>query len=283
MANESMRQTWATGADGWVRNERIFDAALAPFTDAIVGAADLASASRVLDVGCGAGTLVEAAVAAGATDVVGIDISPAMVAAAMRRNPAATIVEADAQTADLAAVAPGGAPFDRVISRFGVMFFADPVAAFANLRSGCAPGARLAVVCWRADERDMFVAGIEPLLRRAASAPPPFTPGAPGPLGLGDPDTIRAVVSGAGWQDLGIDAVDGDCCYSLDGSDGVEERIAILTSGSVGRALVEDVVATHGPDAVDEALDEIRAELRQRFAGDPVRLTGHTWLVTATA
>ena len=74
MANEAMRDNWTTGAEGWVRNERIFDAALSPFTAAILGAADLGSATRVLDVGCGAGTLIEAAVAAGA-DAVGVDIS----------------------------------------------------------------------------------------------------------------------------------------------------------------------------------------------------------------
>ncbi len=90
MANESMRDDWATGGEGWVRNERIFDAAFAPFTAAILGAADLGSARRVLDVGCGSGTLLDAAVAAGA-DAVGVDISSAMVEAARRRVPTATV------------------------------------------------------------------------------------------------------------------------------------------------------------------------------------------------
>src|SRR4051812_50179088 len=86
MANEAMRDSWAAGAQGWVLNERIFDAVFAPFTAAIVGAAGLDSARRVLDVGCGAGTLLEEAVAAGA-EAVGIDISPPMVEAASRRGP----------------------------------------------------------------------------------------------------------------------------------------------------------------------------------------------------
>ena len=125
-----MRGSWATGAEGWVRNERIFDAAFAPFTAAVLGAADLGSARRVLDVGCGTGTLLDAAVAAGA-GAVGVDISSAMVEAARRRVPTATVVAADAQTADLLAAAPG-APFDRVVSRFGVMFFAEPEAAYSR-------------------------------------------------------------------------------------------------------------------------------------------------------
>ncbi len=139
VANEAMRGSWATGAEGWVRNERIFDAAFAPFTAAVLGAADLGSARRVLDVGCGTGTLLDAAVAVGA-DAVGVDISSAMVDAARRRVPTATVVTADAQTADLLAAAPG-APFDRVVSRFGVMFFSEPQAAFANIRSATEPGA----------------------------------------------------------------------------------------------------------------------------------------------
>src|SRR4051794_25142912 len=150
MANEAMRDSWATGAEGWVRNERIFDASFTPFTAAVLDAAELGSARRVLDIGCGAGTLLEAAVAAGA-EAVGADISPVMVEAARRRVPAATVVIADAQTDDLLAAAPG-APFDRVVSRFGVMFFADPVAAFANMRAATEPGARLAFVCWRQGE-----------------------------------------------------------------------------------------------------------------------------------
>ena len=106
MANEAMRDSWVTGADGWVRNERIFDAVLAPFTAAVLGASDLGSARRVLDIGCGTGTLLDAAVAAGA-DAVGVDISSSMVEAARRRVPTATVVAADAQTTDLGSVAPG--------------------------------------------------------------------------------------------------------------------------------------------------------------------------------
>ena len=145
MANEAMRDHWAIGAEGWVRNERIFDAAFASFTAAVLGAADLGAGQRVLDVGCGSGTLLDAAVAAGA-DAVGVDISSAMVEAARRRVPTATVVTADAQTVDLLVTVPG-APFDRVVSRFGVMFFAEPATAFANIRSATAPRRRALPSC----------------------------------------------------------------------------------------------------------------------------------------
>ena len=228
MANEAMRDNWTTGAEGWVRNERIFDSALSPFSAAILGAADLGSASRVLDIGCGAGTLLEAAVAAGA-DAVGVDISQVMVEAARRRVPTATVVTADAQTADLLAAAPG-APFDRVVSRFGVMFFAEPEAAFINIRTATGPRARLAFVCWREGEDEIFSLGLHGLMARLAEPRARPMPGTPGPMGLANADRIHEVLTAAGWSDITIDPIDGLCDYAIDGSDGVEERLTIVLS-----------------------------------------------------
>jgi SAM-dependent methyltransferase len=280
MANEAMRDSWATGAEGWVLNERIFDAVFTPFTAAILGAADLGSARRVLDVGCGAGTLLDAAVAAGA-DAVGVDISSAMVEGARRRVPAATVVTADAQTADLLAAAPG-APFDRVVSRFGVMFFAEPSAAFANIRSATAPGARLVFVCWREGETDMFSLGLSALTARLADPPLRPMPGTPGPLGLANADRIREVLTVAGWSDVVVEPVDGLCDYAIGGSDGVEERLTVALSGTVGRSARAELEPRLDPDGWQAVLEEARAELRAHLVDGAVRFVGHTWLVTAT-
>ncbi len=280
MANEAMHDSWATGAEGWVRNVRIFDAVLAPFTAAVLSAADLGSASRVLDVGCGTGTLLEAAVVAGA-DAIGVDISPAMVEAARRRVPMATVVTADAQTTDLLAAAPG-VPFDRVVSRFGVMFFAEPEAAFVNIRSATAPGARLAFVCWREGEIDTFSLGLRALTARLGDPPARPLPGAPGPMGLANAERIREVLTVAGWSDVTIEPNDGLCDYAIDGSDGVEERLTIALSGTVGRAVREELEPHLDADGWQAVLDEARAELRGQLVDGAVRFVGHTWLVTAT-
>ena len=280
MANEAMRDSWATGAEGWVRNQRIFDAVLSPFTAAVLGAADLGSARRVLDVGCGVGTLLDAAVAAGA-DAVGVDISPAMVEAARRRVPTATVLTADAQTADLLVAAPG-APFDRVVSRFGVMFFADPEAAFANIRSSTALGARLAFVCWREGETEMFSLGLRALTARLADPPARPMPGVPGPMGFADAERVREVLASAGWSDVTIEPSDGLCDYAIDGSDGIEERLTVALSGTNGRAVRAALGPNLDADEWQAALDEARAELRAQLIDGAVRFVGHTWLVTAT-
>jgi SAM-dependent methyltransferase len=280
VANESMRDSWAAGGEAWVRNERIFDAAFAPFTAAVLGAADLGSARRVLDVGCGSGTLLDAAIAAG-VEAVGVDISPAMVDAARTRVPAATVVTADAQTADLLAAAPG-APFDRVVSRFGVMFFADPEAAFANLRSATASGACLVFACWREEGRDMFSLGLNALMARLDDPPALPVPGMPGALGLAERSRVLEVLTAAGWSDVAIEPFEGLCDFSIDGSDGVEERLAMALSSTAGRAIRAELEPRLGPDGWEAALDDARAELRAHLLDGAVRFVGHTWLVTAT-
>ncbi len=280
MANEAMKDNWASGGERWAENERIIDSVFTPVTEAIVAAADLGGATRVLDIGCGTGTLLGAAIAAGA-DAVGVDISPSMVAAATRRVPAAAVVVADAQTTDLLAEVPGP-PFDRVLSRFGVMFFDDPVGAFANIRAASAPGAELAFACWRADERDVFMSGLAPLAARMGIPLDPPPVGTPGPLGLGTSEIAGDVLAVAGWTQVIVEALDVVLDYSIDGSDGVEERLAMALSGSLGRAARAELEPKLGAAGWAELLDEARAELRTHLVDGAIRLPGHIWLVTAT-
>ncbi|CAM3555512.1 class I SAM-dependent methyltransferase [Occultella aeris] len=280
MGNEAMREVWASGSAGWVRHQRIYDAAFAPFTTAVLAAAELAPGQRVLDVGCGTGTLLEAAATAGAHPV-GVDISDDMVAAARLRVPGASVIIADAQDGDLLAAAPG-APFDRVVSRFGVMFFADPCAAFANLRTAAVPDARLAFVCWREEERDLFELGLRTLLARHEDPPGPPPSGVPGPLGLGEAAHVRQVLADAGWRDVAVEPVDGVCDYGVDGSDGVAERLAIVLGGQTGRALRADLEPRLGAAGWDAAVEEARAEVRERMVDGVVRFVARAWLVTAT-
>ena len=128
-----------------------------------------------------------------------------MVEGARRRVPTAVVLEADAQTTDLLTAAPGR-PFDRVVSRFGVMFFDEPVTAFARVRAACAPGARLAFACWRTyEENPTFSVGQDVLVARMDEPPAPAAePYAPGPMAFADPGHVRAVLEEAAWQDVAV-------------------------------------------------------------------------------
>jgi SAM-dependent methyltransferase len=216
--------------------------------------------------------LGQAVAASGA--VVGLDISRPLLDVARRRaaeSGAANVsfVEADAQ---IYAFAP--ATFDAVFSRFGVMFFADPPAAFANMRRALKPGGRLAFVCWRTPAENMFMT--LPYAAAASRLPPasPPTPGAPGPFAFADPARVRNILSGAGFRDIDLTPHD----RKIGGGD-LEQTLAVsLNVGLLGRALLEN------PDRRALVVDDVREALRPHADGDGVvRLDSASWIVTARA
>jgi SAM-dependent methyltransferase len=280
MANEAMRENWALGAAGWVEQESVFDAVFTPVTAALLEAAALGPGQRVLDVGCGSGTLLAAAVTAGA-EVTGVDISPGMVERAQQRVPEARVRVADAQTDD---VRDDRGPYDRVVSRFGVMFFDDPVGAFAHVREACAPGAQLAFACWRTEEENpMLTLGQDFLASRLDEQPAPAAPFAPGPTAFADPGHTRTVLEEAGWRDVGLAPVDVTYDFTYDGSDGVENRLATLLATSTGRRVRDQLEPRLGPEGWAAAVEELRAHLRTHLVDGGLRLPGAVWLVTAAA
>ena len=211
----------------------------------------------------------------------GVDISEAMVQAARRRVPQATVLHADAQTADLNGAA-AGCPFDRVVSRFGVMFFDDPAAAFANIRHAAAPGATLTFVCWRDAENPIFTLGTSILTDQLDPVPTETDPHAPGPRAFGDRDRVQAILTDAGWGEVAMDPVDGICDHGVDGSDGVQARLAMIlatTTGQQARTELEPRLGSRGWAAL---IDEVRAELRRNLVDGVLKFVGRTWLVTAT-
>lgn len=277
MANEQMRAYWAVGGEGWVAHRDLFDSELAAFADAVLAAADPGPGDRVLDIGCGTGILLAEATARGASGT-GVDISPVMIEGARAHVPAATFTVADAQTDDLS---PGG-PFTKVISRFGVMFFDDPTAAFANIRRAAAPGADLVFACWRApEENPMFTMGTSVLLDRMDPRPPPPDPTAPGPSAFADRSRLESILSGAGWDEIAIEAFDATCDYGDEGSDGVEERLTMVLNTGGGRMAQDQLEPALGPDGWSALLDDVRSELRAHLVDGTLQFNGATWLATA--
>jgi SAM-dependent methyltransferase len=280
MANEKNRDHWNRSGTSWVTNQRAFDRMLRPLGNLVVSAAAPKSGERVLDVGCGFGPTARQVAAAGSI-VHGVDISDPMIAEARRQVPKATFAVADAQTDDM------GGPYDLIISRFGVMFFDDPLAAFRNLRRHASPHGRLAFVCWNDQLRSTAVwAGSEAIRAALPSPPPPLAPQAPGPFGLSDEEFTRNMLTAAGWQNVRIDGHELPCQIGWtedddDGvvSDGVEERVRVILASEMGQMMRDQIPSAQQPALVDA----VRESLRARVSGGVLRLHASVWLVRATA
>jgi SAM-dependent methyltransferase len=275
VSNDEQIRYWNDDAGPqWARHQDRIDENLRPFGEQAMEALDLQPGQAVLDVGCGCGTTTLALadrVGPGGR-VAGVDISAPMLAAARRRVGGRTNVEfheADAQSAALPVTA------DRLFSRFGIMFFADPVAAFANLASATAPGGRLAFACWQHPSRNPWIAVIA---AAAASAvpdmPPPPPLDSPGPFAFSSSDRVRAVLIDAGWSDV---ATQGYERFQRLGAslDDALEHISHL--GALRRAL-----AAAGEAGADAVYAAVREALVPYAGTDGVVADAAAWIVTAT-
>ncbi len=271
MANEQTREMWTSvNGPSWVRHHRIFDRMLESISAVLVESLTFEPEQRVLDVGCGTGTLAAAVAALGAV-AVGTDISPTMIDGARERFPDLEFFVADAQVDDL------HGPYDAIVSRFGVMFFDDPVAAFANLGSAVIDGAPLTFVCWRGlDVNPVFTAGVS-ALNAALPASPPLDPHAPGPMAFADEARLRGLLIDGGWSAIDIEPIDTVVRFSLDGSDGIEERMVQMTTSEAGRRFADQVPE----EARGPALDAARRDLARYVVDGELQLDAAAWLVRA--
>ncbi|BBU60786.1 hypothetical protein MSC49_07210 [Methylosinus sp. C49] len=273
--NEAQSALWnKRGGEIWVEQQPMLDRLFQPFADLLAETVRAAGVRRVLDIGCGAGaTTLSAAERLGDGQCVGLDISSTMIEAARRRAQASGLgnigfVVADAQTYELEP-----AQFDAIISRFGVMFFADPRAAFANLRLAAAPGCRLVFIAWRGPQDNPFMLAGE----RAASAFLPelssFDPEAPGRFAFADAQRVRGILADAGWERIEIAPLDVACALKEQELDVYATRM-----GKLGQL----------PPDLDEAM---RAQIYEaaRRAYDPYVTAGEArfpaacWRVEARA
>jgi SAM-dependent methyltransferase len=254
------------------------DIMLAPFDKVLLSAAAPQAGERVLDVGCGFGTTtLEVARAVGEQGrVVALDVSETMMARLRSRAAAEDVTNVvplvgDAQTDELP-----GAYFDLVVSRYGVMFFDDPVAAFANIREAMRRDGRLAFVCWQPLAVNEFMAA--PLAAMRDVIGPVSTPaGVPGPFAFSDQELVRKILTDAGYRSIVITGVERPMV--MGGGESVEAVVEHGTdSGPARRALAE---VTPQEDARARAL--LRAMIEARPAPDRFTFTGATWLVTARA
>lgn len=274
IANIASFEAW-NGESGrrWADEASRRDRVLADVADTLLDAAALELDEHVLDIGCGCGgtTLAAARRIGDNGRACGIDLSGPMLDVAGQRGDAAGLqrvafVQADAQTHHFAS------SYDIAISRFGTMFFADPVAAFANIGQALRPAGRLCLATWQplAANAWLMVPGAE--LLRYGTIPEAATSG-PGMFGQSDPVAVTATLQASGYEDVELTPAS----VALRLGDDVDDATNYLASSGVGRAVLETVPA----EDYETAIDAVRAVLAEYAGGDGVWLDGAIWIISA--
>lgn len=274
-ANHDQIAQWnADSGRTWTGEQERLDRLIAAYGAAALAKAAARPGERVLDVGCGCGeTSLALARAVGASGaVLGVDVSEPMLGRARERG--VGVAQLRFELGD-ASRAPLGGPHDLLFSRFGVMFFDAPVAAFAHMRAAMAPDGRLAFVCWRSVTENAWALLPAGIGRRLIGAPQQAPdPDAPGPFAFADADRVRAILEEAGWSDVRIEAFDAPMPL------GADARDAALCTGKVGplAAMLRDA-----EDKREAVMDALTEALKTYETPAGVNLPGAVWIVSATA
>lgn len=208
-ANADQAEFWTQDAGRtWVQQQAALDAFMQPVLDGVFARAPLRAGDSVLDIGCGTGaSTLQAAERVGASGTVtGVDISPTMSAMAQRRG--ADIAHVSFHIADAAEHGFAPAAHDHLISRFGVMFFADPIAAFAHMITALKPGAQITFAAWGQIENNPWFTLAARAARDRLGAPPKVDPDAPGPFAFRETARVSRILSAAGFDRVTAEATD---------------------------------------------------------------------------
>ncbi|RKH29942.1 class I SAM-dependent methyltransferase [Corallococcus sp. AB030] len=263
-----------TAGHAWVEAQAVLDGMFKPIEDLLAEAVVTSSARQVLDVGCGTGstTLAVARRLGTKGHCTGIDISEPMLAAARARaeqeGTPARFIRANAQ---LHAFEP--ASFDMIISRFGVMFFEDPVRAFANLRHAATNNAEFLAIAWRSPSENPFMTTAERAAAPLVSNIPARRPDAPGQFAFADSNRVHRILEESGWAGIDIQPIDVTCTLPE------KELVNYLTRfGLLSRVLqdADDRTRTH-------VIETVRAAFEPFVHGAEVRYTAACWKVEARA
>ncbi|MGN1288818.1 MAG: class I SAM-dependent methyltransferase [Bradyrhizobium sp.] len=273
--DDEQRKLW-NGAAGraWVETRDVLEGMFKPLEDLLVRAVSDAAASRVLDIGCGTGATTFAVARALGPEghCTGIDISQPMIAAARdraeRERQRARFICADAQAYPFAP-----ASFDMIISRLGVMFFADPVQAFANLRRAARPGATLRFVAWRSAAENPFMTTAERAAKPLLPQLPPRRPDAPGQFGFADRKRVASILKDSGWDAIAVEPVDVGLSFPA-----TELTRYVSWLGPVGTMLQ----GMDGPLRA-EVIDTVRGAFDRYLDAGEIRFTAACWMVAARA
>lgn len=248
-----------------------YDAELSRYNEWFRTAADVRLHDRILDIGCGAGQSTrEAARAAFAGSALGVDVSAAMLDHARRLTDEENLSNIDYLQADAQVHRFPPAHFDVCISRFGTMFFGDPVAAFTNIARALHPAARLVLLVWQDHERNEWSTEIDRVLAGTAAAPG-AAPGR-GAFSLADPSTATDILTASGFGEIRVADVHEPVYYGPDTATAYHGVLGLFDPG--------DQLSTMDTEA-DRARERLRATLTAHDTGEGVYFDSRAWIITA--
>ena len=264
----------------WLASLSLFEEMIAPVGDALLARANYQAGETVIDLGCGGGatTLAIALAVAPSGRVMGVDISPDLIAAAQKRGLESGATNIEFTCADASAVQLPDAPYDRLFSRFGSMFFDDPVSAFSNLHGLVRKGGRIDLAVWGPPRDNLWMMEMMGVVRNHVEVPP-AVPRAPGPFAFEDLEYLGEILNCSGFTDVDVSAYEG--LQPVGGVGATPEKAVefAFASMAVGRLLSDKGDAIFA--AASKELTEVFAE--HHVPGKGVLMQGKAWLVSAIA
>ncbi len=272
---EQIRYWNEQGGPRWLAWQETLDAQLSSLGLIGMDRARPAGGESVFDVGCGCGqTSLQLAERVGPTgSVLGVDISAPLLGRARERDGAAGMANLRFEHDDAQAHPFRAGAYDLGFSRFGVMFFADPPAAFANLLRALRPGGRLAFVCWQELACNPWMAVPVRALASVVPLPPPAAPDAPGPFAFADAARVSRILESAGFAEIALEPVETSIAFA--GT--LENATEFMLNLGPASALLRDA----GPDVAVRARDAVRKALAPHVGPAGPRLGAAIWVVTA--
>ena len=275
VANTDMARAWdGEEGDQWSQFADEYDDTNRSIWARFLETGPIMRADRVLDIGCGCGQSTrDAARVAHEGSALGVDLSSAMLAIARRRATAEGVPNVDFRQADAQVYPFDPDSFDIAISRFGVMFFEDRTAAFTNIGSALRPGGRLAVLAWQDLSKNEWIMTVRETLAAGRDLPMPSA-GVPGPMAFADPDDVRELLAGVGFESIGFTSIEEPVWF------GADAEAAYAFVGEIG--IVKGLSDGLDPDTKAAAHERLKAELRAHETPEGVRFASAVWLISAT-